>query len=249
MREKSGEPFILTDHPAADGTLIVSGGEARHLGRVLRARPGFLFVGFDGQGNGWLAEVTSVKSDKVAAKVCERLPPAPPLRLELSAAVGIVKGSRMDWAVEKACEVGASRLIPLLTEFGVVVPGGGRVERWRQIALSSAKQSRRLRLMEVEAPTALEQALAECISKGDVWALDNSPGCTPLSVMFASIRLPGRLSLFIGPEGGFSEGERALFRSRGIPAVGMGERPLRTETAVTVALGTLANLALAEREG
>jgi len=243
----SGEPFILVDPPTVDGSVLVTGGEAKHLARVLRARPGFTFVGFDGQGSGWVAEVTALQTDTVKARVIEQLPPVTPPTLELSVAVGIVKRSRMDWAVEKASETGAASFIPLVTEFGVVVPGTGRVDRWRQIALSSAKQSRRLRLMEVAAPCSLESALAECISTGPVWTMDRTPDSTPIAELFAGLDLPGRLTLFIGPEGGFSDGERELFNNHNILFAGMGERPLRTETAVAVAVGTLTNLVMSQR--
>ncbi len=250
------EPFILVGKPSAIGGLFINGAEANHLVRVLRARPGFKIIGFDGCGKGWQAEVLSVSKSAVECRILETLPEEPASRLRLHVGVGVVKGQRMDWAVEKTSETGAEVFIPMLTERSVVTPGDNKLERWRGIALASAKQSRRLRIMKIAEPTRLSE-LIDSISastipnlrdKRDnsesprVWALHNGPGSEPLVDLYRTIQFPCSLTLLIGPEGGYSDEEIRLFEKFQIPFAAMGRRPLRTETAAAVAIGTLTNL-------
>lgn len=242
----SRAPFILVEQMTEDGELKVAGSEVGHLFKVLRAEPGFRITAFDGQGNGWLAEVSILNKSgqEVTCTILEMLPAENPGRLRLSVGVGIVKGSRMDGAVEKASELGAEAFIPLLTDRTVVKPGSGKVDRWRNIALSSAKQSRRLRLMKVASPVSLTEFIRSSLkSCSNLWAMHIGDGTRHIIDLFREIELPVALTVLIGSEGGFSETEIELLRSSDIPLVNMGCRPLRTETAVVVSLGTLINLA------
>ncbi len=255
----SRAPFILVEQMTGGGELKVAKNEVGHLVKVLRAESGFMITAFDGQGNGWLAEVSTFRGrddspihrggsalpfeNDVTCKILETLPAESPGRLRLSVGVGIVKGSRMDGAVEKASELGAETFIPLLTERTVVKPGVGKVERWRNIALASAKQSRRLLLMRVASPVSLKEFICSSLNScSDVWAMHNGDGTRHITDYFREIELPISLTVLIGSEGGFSDLEIELFRNSEIPLVNMGCRPLRTETAVVVSLGTLLNL-------
>lgn len=241
-----GEPFILTLPPTDDGLLRIIGGEADHLVKVLRARPGFRITGFDGRGAGWLAEVASVRQGCVECRILETLAPETAGRLKVRVCVGVVKGQRMDWAVEKASECGVETFVPLLTDRSVVSPGRGKMERWRSISLASAKQSRRLFLMEIEEPVQLPDLLNTGLKGSPVWAMDNAPDALSIMKLSESIELPSGLTLLIGPEGGFSADEIANFRRLNIPLATLGSRPLRTETAVAVTLGVLTILVAAK---
>lgn len=234
------EPFILTSPPDAAGLLIVTGDEAVHLIRALRASPGDRFTAFDGKGRGWLATITSVSKSEVRAAVTSNLLIETPPALRVTVAVGAVKGPRMEWAVEKAAELGATRLIPLLTKFGVVEPGEGRVRRWRAIALAAAKQSRRLRLMEIAEPLPLNRFCGDLLRPTCVF--DWTPEAAPRSDLRSEMGNLGELTIVIGPEGGFSDRERESLRLAGASFVTLGEHPLRTETAVAVALGAVMSL-------
>ncbi len=236
------EPFILTKPPDNDGFLHVEGGEADHLYRTLRAGPGFRITGFDGDGNGWLAEVVSVQRGELKCRVLETLPEESEPKPRLQVGVGVVKGSYMDQAVEKAAEVGAAAFTPLLTDYSVVKPGDGKIRRWRSIALASAKQSRRLRLMKICLPVTLKEFVDLSLREDAVWAMHNSPETQPLVKHYQESDIPSILTLLIGPEGGFSASEVEMFKESKVVLVNLGTRPLRTETAVTVALGTLINL-------
>ena len=267
------EPFVFICSPLNGGgskgggneedQLTVSGDEAHHLIKVLRAKIGYRFIGFDGKGHRWRAEISSISRNEVTARIIDTIIESSPVlrggskgevnqkenclsEIGLEVAVGIIKGSRMDWAVEKAAELGAVRFKPLTTRYSVVSPGQGRIERWRSIALSAAKQSRRLWLMDVCQPFTLEQAVEGTASDPEckMCALVLNDDSTPLVQIWDNIvhkTTIKRLILFIGPEGGFSDDEVKLFRRAEIPLANIGEKPLRTETAVAVALGTLTN--------
>ncbi|MDP8228566.1 MAG: RsmE family RNA methyltransferase [Candidatus Electryoneaceae bacterium] len=258
------EPFILVSPPltppplsgggiqGGGNQLTVSGDEAHHLIKVLRAKVGYRFIGFDGKGHGWRAEITSISRKNVIARIIEPIMDSPPggrtlaSNITLEVAVGVIKGNRMDWAVEKAGELGAVRFTPLTSRYSVVSPGRGRVERWRTIALSAAKQSRRCWLMEVCQPLSLEQVVEDAASDSacGMCALVLNDDTMPLIQIWNNIvsqQSIKRLILFIGPEGGFSTDEVDLFQHSGIPLACVGEKTLRTETAVAVALGTVTN--------
>jgi 16S rRNA (uracil1498-N3)-methyltransferase len=219
--------------------ILLTGDEARHLTGSLRAGPGFRFIAATGNGRGWQAEVVSIHGGRVEARAWDELPPEGGAALQLTVAVGIVKGQRMDWAVEKAAEMGAARFIPLATKFGVVAPGVGKLERWRKIALSAAKQSRRLTLMHVDEQLEFSDLLA---FPAPLMAFD--PSGKPISQLESEpgFRRPDPvLTAVVGPEGGFSPAELAAFESAAAILVSLGDHPLRTETAVVAALQVLKN--------
>ncbi len=237
------EPFILVEPPDNDGFLHVEGSEADNLHRTLRAGPDFRITGFDGDGNGWLAEVVSIQRSELKCRVLDTLPDEPEPKPRLRVGVGVVKGSHMDQAIEKAAEIGAAAFTPLLTEYSVVKPGDGKIKRWRSIALASAKQSRRLRLMKIDSPVSCREFVDLSLREGAVWAMHNSPEARSLIKHYElSPIIPSVLTLLIGPEGGFSLSEVEMFKETKVDLVSLGARPLRTETAVVVALGTLVNL-------
>jgi len=247
----SREPFILVKQPVVGDAFRVIGTEADHLIRVLRAGPGFRITGFNGKGVGWKAEVIAVERSEVKCRVIEKLAEPPTTGLNLQVGVGIVKGQRMDWAVEKASETGADVFIPMLSDRSVVKPGSGKIERWRAIALASAKQSKHLLIMEIREPIQLSELISPKYTvnniqakthESNIWAMYYGSGSRVLVDLFQTIQLPSNLTLIFGPEGGYSDEEIGLFKEHKIPLAGMGRRQLRTETAVAVAIGTLKNL-------
>ena len=223
------------------GRLVVAGAESRHLVRALRAKPGFKFIAIDGLGNGWRAKIAAVKGERVEALAVEELESEPPPTPAVTVAVGVVKGARMDWAVEKAAELGATGFIPLLAAFGSVQPGEGRLTRWRAIAIAAAKQSRRLRLMDVYKPQALTNLLASMGSR-QLWVFDTVSAQSFSPKMAPPISGSQGLTALIGPEGGFSNAEREAVGNRSPIRIRLGSHPLRTETAVVAALALLQSL-------
>ena len=144
----------------------------------------------------------------------------------------VPKGRHMDLVVEKATELGVGAIVPLATEYGVVRldRGDGKVERWRRVALAASRQSQRLRIPEVREVAPFAAAVEAAGSTGVL--LHNGPNLLPLENELS----PGTVSLFVGPEGGFSDGELALAVEEGVRLASLGPFRLRSETAGMVAV-------------
>ncbi|HEX4647400.1 MAG TPA: 16S rRNA (uracil(1498)-N(3))-methyltransferase [Steroidobacteraceae bacterium] len=242
---------VYLDAPLSAGARVtLAGSAARHVTRVLRLRPGQALVLFNGGGGEYAATIEAVQGEKVVvavgdARAIERESP-----LSLTLAQGVSRGERMDLVVQKATELGASRIVPVLTERSVVrlsAPEGRRkVEHWRAIVIAACEQSGRNRLPRLAPPLALADFLRSPESAryaaGDVGAggtirLLLSPAAAP-----RLDEVPGRgdaLTVLIGPEGGLSEAEEQAALDAGFTAVHLGPRVLRTETAAIAALTLL----------
>ncbi|HXR24303.1 MAG TPA: RsmE family RNA methyltransferase, partial [Candidatus Binataceae bacterium] len=156
----------------------------------------------------------------------------------LTLAVGLIKGPRMDFVVEKAAELGATELLPLLCQRSVVhAPGPDRIERWRRLATAAAKQSLGPRRMIIHPPLTVA-GLVRDVSK-ETLAVVCGPGGEPLGPILRDAR-PGALTLVCGPEGGFAPEEVALMRVAGFREASLGRNRLRTETAALAALSIAA---------
>ena len=199
-------------------------GEARHVLKVLRGRGGDLLE-IAAERQLFLAELC--RGGK--AKVLEALGTQEEAEIELTLYEAIPKGGRMDLLVEKATEIGATRIVPLVTERGIVRPRGGKVERWRRVAEAAARQSLRVGVPEVAEPVDLSGAIREVGEVGVL--LHNAP---ELEVLETVVSSPA--ALFVGPEGGWSEEELRMAEEAGLVLAQLGPYRLRSETAGIVAV-------------
>jgi 16S rRNA (uracil1498-N3)-methyltransferase len=197
-------------------------GEARHVLKVLRGRDGDPLEVVDADGRLFLAELGA--GDE--ARVLEVLEGYEEVGLSLYQAVP--KGGRMDLVVEKATEVGATRIVPLLTERGLVMPGDAKVGRWRRVAEAAARQSLRMVVPEVAQPVSFSEAVREVGGEGVL--MHNEPDLAPLEALVSA-----PASLFVGPEGGWSEEELQAAEEAGLALAQLGPYRLRSETAGVVA--------------
>jgi 16S rRNA (uracil1498-N3)-methyltransferase len=217
----------------------------RHI-LVLRLQPGDSIVLFNGEGGEYSAELVEVERRSATVKVREfrDIEVEPPYHLTL--AQGIAGGDKMDWLIEKAVELGASSFVPLTTTRSVVRLSGERAQRrhlhWQGIVRSSCEQCGRNRLPDVapvrEIATWLG-ALPRAAEDGELRLLLSPRASISFTALPATPPL-GRVTLLIGPEGGFSAAEEAAATSHGFTAVGLGPRVLRTETAGIAVLAALA---------
>jgi 16S rRNA (uracil1498-N3)-methyltransferase len=231
---------VFIDAPLEPGTRItLEGNAASHLTRVLRLRVGASLALFNGQGGEYSASIDKAHGGSVtvaigAASAIERESP-----LELTLAQGVSRGERMDLVVQKATELGVSRLVPLLTERGVVRLDAQQAQRklnhWRAVAIAACEQCGRNRLPELAPPVALGDFLRAAPGEGARLLL--SPAAT------ATLRdLPRPLAgvtVLIGPEGGLAEAEESAAAAAGYQALRLGPRVLRTETAAIAALAAI----------
>jgi 16S rRNA (uracil1498-N3)-methyltransferase len=208
-----------------DGMLELPDGEARHVLKALRGRSGDRVEVVDGIGRLFAAELRG----GTEAVVLEELAAPDDTEAEVSLFQAVPKGGRMDLVVEKVTEVGATTIVPLLTERGVVSPREGKVDRWRRVAEAAARQSLRLRVPEVAEPVRFADAVLRAGEAGVL--LHNAAGLPPVETVVGS---PS--GLFVGPEGGWSEGELRVAEEAGMALGGLGPYRLRSETAGIVAV-------------
>ena len=238
-----------------NGRATLRGAAAHHAGRVLRAEPGQLYELSDGC-RVWLARIERVGRGALDFSLLEALTPEPePLHAVL--ALSIFKFDRFEWALEKATELGVADIVLLAatrSEKGLVSAAHRRAARWERILTESAQQSRRLR-----AP-ALQPGVLRSVDYLEGAGADS--GATPALRLFfseekdapaASSVLSGApqgatVALAIGPEGGWTEEERAAAARGGWKDVSLGPNILRAETAVVAGLA-IVHFALAAARG
>ncbi|MGY8904719.1 MAG: 16S rRNA (uracil(1498)-N(3))-methyltransferase [Burkholderiales bacterium] len=240
---------------ASGATLLLPPAAARHV-QVLRLQPGSALTLFNGQGGEFDAVVTHMgRSDvqvQIGAHHSAEREAARPVHL----AVGIPANERMDWLVEKATELGAASLQPLLTERSVLRLSGERADKrlahWQAIAVAACEQCGRNRVPLVHPLRSLAQWLATPPAGPQRWLLSLQPNAQAAGPLLAQAAGPllaqahtGNLPLILlsGPEGGLSPAEEAAALASGFAPVTLGPRVLRAETA-PLALLALATLAL-----
>jgi 16S rRNA (uracil1498-N3)-methyltransferase len=193
--------------------------------KVLRGRDGDVFEIADAEQRLFLAELR----EGGQARVLEALKKQEDGEIKLTLYQAVPKGGRMDLLVEKATEVGATRIVPLVTERGIVRPRDGKVERWRRVAEAAARQSLRVSVPQVAEPVDLPGAIREVGENGVL--LHNAPELETIETVVSS-----PAALFIGPEGGWSEEELRVAGEAGFALAQLGPYRLRSETAGMVAV-------------
>lgn len=211
------------DGPLAPGPVVLTGPDAHHLGRVLRAGPGSRVTLFNGDGSESAAVVTAVGKRFVELDVTAVERPARELTRRIVAAAAVPKGDRGDFLLEKLVELGVAEFVPLATARGVVKPGDGRVDKWRRAVVEASKQCGRNVLMAVTPVTDWTAFLA----RADIPAerrVAHFGGAD-----WAGVETD--VAFAVGPEGGFTGDEIGRAVERGWKVCGLGPRVLRVETA------------------
>ena len=229
---------VYSTHPLHPGARVLLDDNAvRHLVQALRLKSGDPVVLFDGSGCDYAAELVDVSKRSASAKVGDAILDEPPLALQLHLAIGISRGERMDFSIQKAVELGVSQITPLFTERTQVQLKGerlsSRVDHWQGVIRHACEQSGRSRLPELNAPLALPAWLQQFSGSGVMLDHRATQALTELPAP------DGALSLLVGPEGGLSAAERELAARQGLQGVRMGPRVLRTETAPLAALAIM----------
>jgi 16S rRNA (uracil1498-N3)-methyltransferase len=232
-------PRIYTRENLDVGTSIdLDEGAARHLTSVLRMAVGQALILFNGRGGEYSAELTHAKKGKASASVTGFTNSNRESPLQLHLAIGISRGERMDWIVQKATELGISQITPLFTSRCEVKLSGERLEKrlkhWQQIAISACEQSQRNTVPTIVPALNFEDWLPSCNQRlklvlhhrtekrlGEMANADNS------------------IALLVGPEGGLSEVEIDHAMAASFQPLALGPRVLRTETAPLAAISII----------
>ena len=221
--------------------VCITGDDARHLIQVLRAKEGQAVEVSDGQYV-YQTRVRSIGDGRVSLDIVKVSESNAEPSLFVTLYQAVAKGERMDWAIQKAVELGVGRIVPVLTKYTVVQldekKAQKRAERYQRIAAEAAKQCRRGRVPEVAALVTFDEAVttADAPMKLIAWVQEGQQGQKDV---LRSAHMPQKIDICIGPEGGFAAEEIETARLRGWRSVGLGPRVLRTETAGVVLLSVL----------
>jgi 16S rRNA (uracil1498-N3)-methyltransferase len=224
-------PRLFVRDPLSEGaTVELDAKQANYLGNVLRMSTGGELLLFDGSSGEWLARIAAAGKKRMTLSVERRTREAETIP-DVWLAFAPVKRAQTDWLVEKATELGVARLLPVMTER--TVAERVRLERLYAIAIEAAEQCGRTRLPEIAEPVALGRFLATVGAERTLYFADESRDGDPAAAAFQA----GPAVILIGPEGGFTDGERQSIRAtRNAVPVSLGPRILRAETAALAAL-------------
>ena len=223
----------------AGSSLELPPGAARHV-QVLRLQPGAAITLFNGDGGEFDALVERIGRSDVRVQVLRHLDVEREANRQVHLALGIPANERMDWLVEKAGELGAASIQPLLTERAVLRPTGERAEKkrahWQAIAVAACEQCGRNRVPQVHVVMSLDEWLPQ-VRPGARWTLtpDADAARWPIDPNACAA-----ITLLSGPEGGLTASEKARALAAGFSPVSLGPRVLRAETAPLAALSRLA---------
>jgi 16S rRNA (uracil1498-N3)-methyltransferase len=216
--------------------------QAHHLRDVLRLSAGTAVQAFDRAGNHATGELVSVELGGVIVRIKEMKTASMPgkhddpgAKTHLTVAAAVPKGARADWMIEKLSELGTDVFIPLAAARSVALPEGkGKLDRWKRIAEESAKQSGRTSVMAIEPLKELKGLLDRRDSEDEqTWYLSTDANAHPIVACLDLI--PARLTLLIGPEGGWTAGELEAFTAANFRAMRLTQTILRIETAAVAA--------------
>ena len=222
----------------------MEGEAAHHLGRVLRAQPGQVYELSDG-ASVWLGRIESVSRDSVEFSLVEEIP-AYHQSLQTTLLLSVVKFDSFEWALEKATELGVSRIVPLAaarSEKALLAAATKRAERWKKLLLEASQQSRRVQVPILDVVAEPDAAFAT-YNEGLRVFLSEAPGAKSLREVLRNQQGKAAV-LAIGPEGGWTDAELLAARAAQFQDASLGRLILRAETAVVASLAAL-NFALSD---
>jgi 16S rRNA (uracil1498-N3)-methyltransferase len=241
--------FYISPENWNAGGLTLRGPEAHHARDVLRMRTGGRIVVFNGRGRELTAEIVDLGDDEITLRKLHEAETAP-LRCRIVLGQAIPKGKNMELIVQKAVEIGAAEIAPIISERTIVQldaeSAAQKQSKWQQIAIEAAKQCGQNWLPHVHAPRKLDEWFSAASHDGFDLQLMGSlqPGAQHLKKILTDYssehqRRPQSVLMLVGPEGDFTPAELALARSRGCQPMTLGPIILRVETAAIYCLSVL----------
>jgi 16S rRNA (uracil1498-N3)-methyltransferase len=228
----------FSDTPISGGRATLSGPEAHHLIHVMRAAPGVRVTLFDGGGDECSAIVERVRRADVELSILARHAIDRELPFCLTLAVALPKGDRQKWLVEKAVELGVTRIVPLWTQRSVAQPVEQSLVRLRRAVIEASKQCGRNRLLQIDQPRSWPDLVA---SAADTPCRLVAHPAAENQLRPSLNDFAGNVCVAVGPEGGFADEEVAQALAAGWRAVDLGPRILRVETAALMLAAVIAS--------
>jgi len=234
--------FFVPFEDIKDKVLISDGKEVHHIRDVLRLKKDRKVIIFDGKGKEYDAAITSISDSEVELKVLNKRTAAGAKDAEICLACALPKRAKFDFIVEKATELGVSRIIPLKTSRTIVDLKGDREEkrisRYQEIAVNASKQSQRNSVPKIERVFSFKEALAE-IKQYELAIIPCLSGQRQ-KIEEALLTFKGKsIIVFIGPEGDFTSQEVALAVKAGCQSVSLGSRVLKVDSAAFYVLAVI----------
>ncbi len=236
--------FFINSKDIFDDNINIKGDDYNHIKKVLRLKCGEIVTLSDGVGNEYEAKIEEFGDGFVHTKVIESYKNAtePPIKVTLYQ--GLPKSDKMDFIIQKSVELGISRIVPVITERTVVKLSNEKdalkkCERWNRISQEAAKQCNRGIIPEIEIPITFKQAIKQTKDKSLSLIPYEKESNNSLKQILRAVSNIIEVSVFVGPEGGFTEQEIEEAVKFGINSVTLGPRILRTETAGIAVLSIL----------
>ena len=229
----------------SEGLAYITGADVNHISHVLRMKPGEQFYVTDGERQGkYLCALKSVSAEQVVCDIVQNITDTTELPCEIVLYQGLPKADKMELIIQKAVELGASRIVPVETKRSVVKldvkKAQVKISRWQGIAEAAAKQSKRDVIPVIGELVTLKEALKEAADfEVSMMPYENAEGMAFTRKLLEGIQPGQRVAIFVGPEGGFDESEVEAALSMGTKPMTLGRRILRTETAGLAILSML----------
>jgi len=226
-----------------DRLVVEDAAEIKHLVKVLRAEPGYLFEACDSDGKVFVVEIVSVGNNAICGKIISSIDQAVFKKAVIDLFQAIPKKNNMDLIVQKNTELGINSIKPYVSTRTIVKTdekkSARKTERWRRIAKEAAKQSKRVKIPEVAKPLSFKEMLLELKEYDQVVLLYENEEGNGLECLDSSEKNFQKIALVVGPEGGFSPCEVEEIEDMGSIPISLGPRILRTETAGFAALSIM----------
>jgi 16S rRNA (uracil1498-N3)-methyltransferase len=233
-------PRFYCPQPLAAGAIVDLPEAVAHHLHVVRMQPGDALTLFDGRGGQYQASLLDTGKKRASARLEEHQAIDLELPYALTLAQGLPEGSKMDWIIEKAVELGVAGVQPLAAQRSVVRLSGERAEKrhahWQGVIVAASEQCGRNRLAQLAQLMEFERFIAVQDTQPRILF---SPRATQSLAAWARMAGPQAVTLMVGPEGGFSAQEEQAATGAGALALSLGPRVLRTETAGLAAIATL----------
>lgn len=234
--------FFLPPAAWNDASPALDAAESHHALDVLRLNVNDRVTVFDGEGGEATGMITAIERKTVRLGALTKVQ-SPPLACSLTLAQAIPKGKNMDLIIQKAVELGAARIVPLLSDRTVVrldpAEAMKKQVRWREIALEACKQCGQNRLPEIAVPVTPASFFASSLDFDLMFIASLQPDARPIKEVLKGVSQPRSACVLVGPEGDFTPAELALAKSHGCQPITLGPIILRTETAAIYCLSVL----------
>ncbi|OAB61588.1 16S rRNA methyltransferase [Leptolyngbya valderiana BDU 20041] len=225
-----------------DRTIYLNAAQEHYLKRVLRSKVGDRFVAMDGRGQWWEAQLVMDEDGSLLGEIDRQLDVLTELPVSVTLFAALPKGSGFDEVVRQTTELGVSRIVPVFSQRTLLNPSSNKLKRWRRIATEAAEQSERQIVPELSEPLSFREAVAAigdvpayfCVARGTV---PHFHAALQTALREVSLR---DLSIFVGPEGGWTTDEVRQAKDTGCQLVSLGRRVLRAVTAPVFALSVVA---------